>query len=134
MTTSQEGPTLGWNAFVAVFEQYHEINSTYIEAQEAFFNGVKTNTDALEHYSHAYELWLDAWKQMVRTDLQSDGQGRTTQYPASIPLKSVRQSTGPTDTDTSESTPIVDERVATLERRQQALEETLNEIHREVVE
>ncbi len=134
MTDSHDVPAMGWGAFTTAFEQYWEASNTYLDAQEAALDGLKESANALEHYSHAYELWLDAWQQTVTTDSQSDAHEEETQYPTSIPLEPVRQSSPSTSTDPSESNRILRERVATLEQRQQALEETLNEIHREVVE
>ncbi|WP_157224718.1 hypothetical protein [Natronococcus occultus] len=119
------------------------MSNTYIQTQQAFIDGLKASADAVEHYSHAYELWLNGWEQTFRTDPKLADPEKETQSPTPRSLvepsnrfprdrdSSARQSHAPSKT---RSDAVLRERIATLEQRQQALEETLNEIHREVVE
>jgi hypothetical protein len=146
MTDFQKGPVTGWDVFFAAFEQYQEVSTTYIEAQQAAVAGLKESTGAMEHYVHAYELWLNGWQQMFSEYPQSEDLEKANQSSVQIPLlepstrlsedrgKSVGQSTASTNADQPESNVASRERIETLEQRQQVLEETLNEIHREVTE
>jgi hypothetical protein len=145
MTNSQEGPLTGWEAFIAAFEQYQEASITYTEAQQAAVAGLKETTGAMEHYARAYQLWLNGWKRTVSAYPTVEGPEKANQSSVHIPLldsptrpskdhgRPVRQSTASTNADHPESSAVSRERIEALEQRQQVVEETLNEIHREIV-
>ncbi|MFA9428562.1 hypothetical protein [Natronorubrum sp. A-ect3] len=149
MTDSQAtvSPYTGVETITDAFEEYQEISSMYIETQQAVVNGLQESTRAMEHYSRAYELWFDGWKRMLATDTASEKRSSTPKQgsdrqPLTPPegRRSERRH-GPTHQLRSTSTAhasgsetVLRERIATLEQRQHDLEETLNEIHREVVE
>ncbi|WP_161569794.1 hypothetical protein [Natronorubrum bangense] len=145
MTDSQAiaSPYRGVESITDAFEEYQEISSTYIETQQAIVDGLQESTQAMEHYSRAYELWLDGWKRMLATDTESEksnsGPKRRFDRQPQTPLEDrrhspPRQRSSTSPAHTSESETVLRERIATLEHRQHDLEETLNEIHREVVE
>lgn len=135
-------PWMGVKTLTALFDQYQQSLDTYTEAQREAIAGLDTSTTAIDHYISAYELWLDGSKQLLRTLSTSEDDDWQTEL-ASTPLTnqhagehngSARRSSNTMSVDPSESDPVLEERVAMIERRQQALEATLNEIHTEVVE
>ena len=149
MTDSQAtvSPYTGVETIADAFEEYQEISSTYIETQQAVVDGLQESTQAMEHYSRAYELWLDGWKRLLTTDTAPEtSNSRPKQGAGRQPLTSpedrrserrhspTRQLRSTSTPHAPESETVLRERIATLEQRQHDLEETLNEIHREVVE
>lgn len=145
---------MGWPEIAGVFDQYQGLLEEYVDVQREAVAGFEMTNAAMDHYFTAYELWLDATSQAFTLGTPSKADTRqATQSTARTPRAHQRsqsaekrerrattiaaapspsnQSQGGQDQTTADD--ALRQRVTRLEHRQKALEETLEEIHAEVV-
>lgn len=136
---------MGWPGIAEVFDHYRGVLDACTDAQREAVAGFEESNAAIEHYFHAYEAWLDALSRTIirpsdrqpsspahqrfqseeRQDRRATGGSATGQ---STSVRSYRDRGQTTDIES------LRERVTNLEHRQQAMEDTLKEIHAEVVQ
>lgn len=152
-------PLMGWPGLSDAFDHYQDIVGSYTNAQREAVAGLEESNTALSHYFQAYEAWLDATRQAFIPAAEAGESALqatkpTTRTQVSTPTHQRSRSVAREDRRTSEdagtgqptsaqsqrgrgqtaSLETLRERVTNLEHRQQAMENTLEEIHAEVVQ